>query len=220
MLQRIDGRPIATFVQEEICAPLGMRDIYLGIPDAEEARVVTLENAPRPEGMPLPPPDALILRSIPPQVGTTGDIFNRADVRRAAIPAAGGIMSARALARHYAALIGEVDGVRLLPPARVATATTLQTDAVDLAIGMPTRKGMGYFLGGPNSPMSERVSAFGHPGAGGSIGFADPEYGLAVGFTKNMLRVTLDPTQAAAYRVAQRIREALGIPSGAEAVSR
>jgi CubicO group peptidase (beta-lactamase class C family) len=87
-------------------------------------------------------------------------------------------------------------------------------------IGMPTRKGLGYFLGGPRSPMSERVSAFGHPGAGGSIGFADPEYGLAVGFTKNMLRTALDPTQASAYRVGQKIREVLGIPSAEEVASR
>jgi len=220
VMRRIDGRPIETFVQEEICAPLGMRDIYVGIPDGVDGRVATLENAPRPEGMPLPPPDALILRAIPPQVGTTGEVFNRADVRRAAIPGAGGIMSARALARHYAALIGAVDGVRLLPAARVATATALQTDATDLVIGMPTRKGLGYFLGGPRSPMSERGTAFGHPGAGGSIGFADPEYGLAVGFTKNMLRVAPDPTRASAFRVAERIRDSLGIPSAAEAVSR
>jgi CubicO group peptidase (beta-lactamase class C family) len=220
LLRRVDGRPIATFVREEICMPLGTPDIYLGISDTEEARVATLENAPRPEGMPLPPPDALILRAIPPAVGTTGQVFNRADVRRASIPGAGGIMSARALARHYAALIGEVDGVRLLPAERVAVATALQTDATDLVIGMPTRKGLGYFLGGARSPMSERVSAFGHPGAGGSIGFADPEYGLAIGFTKNTLRTTLEPTEASAYRVAGRIREALGIPSVEEVVSR
>ncbi len=217
VVRRIDGRPIAQFVREEICAPLGIEDIYMGIPDAVEGRVSTLENAPRPEGMPVPGPEALILKAIPPQVGTTGQVFNRADVRRASIPAAGGIMTARALARHYAALVSEVDGVRLLPPGRIVRATALQTDAVDLVIGAPTRKGMGYFLGGPLSPMGGRPNAFGHPGAGGAIGFADPDYGLAVGFTKNLLRVSPDPTQAAAFRVGARIREALGIPFGVPA---
>lgn len=215
VLRRIDGRPIAQFVQDEICRPLGMQDIYMGIPDAVEARVSTLENAPRPEGMPQPPADALLFRAIPPVVGTTGQVFNRADVRRASIPAAGGIMTARALARHYAALVSDVDGVRLLPPERVALAAALQTDATDLVISAPTRKGLGYFLGGPLSPMGGRPNAFGHPGAGGAIGFADPDYGLAVGFTKNLLRVSLDPMRAAAYRVGAGIREALGIPSGA-----
>lgn len=213
ILRRIDGRQIATFVREEICAPLGIEDIYLGIPDSVEGRVATLENAPPPEGAPVPPPDALIFQAIPLVVGVTGTVFNRPDVRRASIPGAGGIMSARALARHYAALIGEVDAVRLLPAARVAQASTLQTDDQDRVIGMPTRKGLGYFLGGPLSPMSERGTAFGHPGAGGSIGFADPEYGLAVGITKNMMRNHLDPTRGAAYRIGQRIREALGVPS-------
>lgn len=214
ILRRIDGRPIGAFVQEEICAPLNAPDLYVGIPDAVEARVATLENAPPPEGAPQPPADALIFLAIPPQLGTGGAVFNRADVRRAAIPAAGGIMNARSLARHYAALIGEVDGVRLLPAERIAIATALQTSEQDRVIGFPVRKGLGYFLGGPLSPMSERESAFGHPGAGGSIGFADPEQGLAVGITKNTMRNSLDPTQATAYRVAQRIREALGIPSG------
>lgn len=219
VLRRIDGRPISQFVQAEICAPLGIQDIYMGIPNAVEDRVATLENAPRPEGMPQPAADALIFQAIPPQVGTTGQVFNRADVRRAAIPAAGGIMTARALARHYAALVSVVDGVRLLSPERVATATTLQTEDTDLVINAPTRKGLGYFLGGPVSPMGGRVSAFGHPGAGGSIGFADPEFGLGVGITKNMLRVSPDPTQAAAFRIGARIREALGIPSGVPAAS-
>jgi CubicO group peptidase (beta-lactamase class C family) len=213
VVRRIDGRPIAAFVQEEICASLGIRDLCLGIPDEVEPRVAPLENAPPPEGAPLPPPDALILRAIPPQIGITGTVWNRADVRRASIPAAGGIMNARAIARHYAALVGEVDGVRLLPPERVAVATTLQTDATDLVIGVPVRKGLGYFLGGPFSPMSERATAFGHPGAGGSIGFADPEYRLAVGFTKNRLVTSLDPARSAAYRVSERVREVLGIPS-------
>ncbi|MGI8553317.1 MAG: serine hydrolase, partial [Dehalococcoidia bacterium] len=142
-------------------------------------------------------------------------VHNCPDVRRASIPAGGGIMSARAIARHYAALIGAVEGVRLLPQKRVAIATELQTEEQDVVLCQPIRKGLGYFLGGAGSPMGERRTAFGHPGAGGSIGFADPETGLAVGFTKNVLRTTLDPTQAAAYRVAERIREVLRIPSEA-----
>lgn len=214
VLRRIDGRPIAQFAREEVVDQIGEKDLYMGIPDGVEGRVATLENAPPPAGAPVPPADALIFRAIPPTVGTTGAVYNRGDVRRASIPAAGGIMSARVLAKHYAALIGDVEnGSRLLPASRVATATALQTDAVDAVIGVPTRKGLGYFLGGPLSPMSERGSAFGHPGAGGSIGFADPEKGLAVGITKNRLRNTLDPTQATAYQVGQKIREVLGIPS-------
>ncbi|MGH2603706.1 MAG: serine hydrolase domain-containing protein [Dehalococcoidia bacterium] len=211
VLRRIDGRHIATFVQEEICAPLGMRDIYFGIPDDVEARVAPLIGESLTDNAGTE--DTLLPRAIPPHLAPSARVHNRPDVRRASIPAGGGIMSARAVARHYAALIGEVDGVRLLPAERIPIATELQTDDEDLAIGFPIRKALGYFLGGPYSPMSERITAFGHPGAGGSTAFADPEYGLAVGFTKNRLVTSTDPTQAAAYRVGTKIREAQGVPS-------
>jgi CubicO group peptidase (beta-lactamase class C family) len=211
VLRRIDGRQIAAFVQEEICAPLGMRDIYFGIPDDVEDRVAPLIGESLTENTGAE--DTLLPRAIPPHLAPSARVHNRPDVRRASIPAGGGIMSARAVARHYAALIGEVDGVRLLPPERIRIATELQTDDVDLAIGFPIRKALGYFLGGPYSPMSERITAFGHPGAGGSTAFADPRYGLAAGFTKNRLVTSMDPTQAAAYRVGTKIREALGVPS-------
>lgn len=215
VLRRIDGRPIATFVQEEICTPLGIRDLFLGIPDEAEARVAPLISEALTDNTEAADRDALLPRAIPPQLAPSGRVHNRPDVRRASIPAGGGIMNARAIARHYAALIGEVDGVRLLPPERVRIATQLQTNDVDLALGFPIRKALGYWLGGTLSPMSERNTAFGHPGAGGSTGFADPEYGLAVGFTKNRLVTSLDPAQAAAYRVGERIRESLGVPSRA-----
>lgn len=213
VLRRIDGRSIATFVREEICAPLGTEDIYFGITDAAEPRVAPLQDDALTENAVAPNPDALILRAIPPRLTPSGRVHNRPDVRRASIPAGGGIMSAKAIARHYAALIGEVDGVRLLPAERVRIATELQTSEPDLALGLPVRKALGYWLGARLSPMSERVTAFGHPGAGGSIGFADPESGLAVGFTKNRLRTVTDPTQGSAYRVAEQIRASLGIGS-------
>lgn len=217
VLRRVDGRPIARFVEDEICRPLGIDDLYFGIPEAPEveARVATLENAPPPTAAPVPAPDALILQAIRPAIAP-GAIFNRLDLRRASIPGGGGIMTARAIARHYAALVGAVDGVRLLPAQRIAIATELQTEAVDAVIGAPIRKALGYFLGGPLSPMSGRISAFGHPGAGGSIGFADPAYRLAIGFTKNRLSTTLDPSQSAAYRVAHRVREVLDIPTATD----
>jgi CubicO group peptidase (beta-lactamase class C family) len=211
VLRRVDGRPFARFVQEEICAPLGLRDLYFGIPDDVEERVATLEAAPRPPEVPEPPPDALFYRAAPRSLNGG---WNRPDVRRACIPAAGGIMTARDVARHYAALIGTVDGVRLLPAERIATATTLQTSDEDLVLGYRVRKALGYWLGGKNSAFSERITAFGHAGASGATAFADPEYGLAVGFTKNMVRgIARTPGESPAFRVARCIRDAFGIPS-------
>jgi CubicO group peptidase (beta-lactamase class C family) len=76
---------------------------------------------------------------------------------------------------------------------------------------MPLRKALGYFLGRPTSPMSERVSVFGHDGYGGAIGFADPEYGLAFALTKNRLAASA-PGEGTTETVAAAVRRVLGIP--------
>lgn len=210
--RRVDGRPIARIVAEEIAAPLRVGDsLFFGIPDDAEPCVATLENDRTITDAPEAPPDSLLARAMPGSRGYAV-AFNRPEIRRAVQPAGGGIMSARALARHYAALVGEgVGGVRLLPPERVREATALQTEVKDIVLGVPVRRGLGYMLGGPGSAMGERVSAFGHAGYGGSIGFADPEYRFAFALTKNRLAFTL-PDRSAANRVANAVRAALGIP--------
>ena len=83
-IRRIDGRPIGQFVQEEICAPLGMRDFYFGIPDGVEPRVARYELSAEQQTAPRPAADSLIERAFP---YTCRDQFNRPDLRRAAIPA-------------------------------------------------------------------------------------------------------------------------------------
>ena len=85
----------------------------------------------------------------------------------------------------------------------------------DLVLGRPIPKGLGYMLGGGLSPMGGRQSAFGHPGMGGAIGFADPEYRFALALCKNRMTPTLRG-HSAANRVARAVREALGIPEGIE----
>jgi CubicO group peptidase (beta-lactamase class C family) len=218
VVRRADGRPVERFIDEEVIRRLGITDWCLGMTDELEPRVATLVTAPNPPGMPAIPPDALLFRAMPLPVFPNAQVYNRRDVRTAVIPAGGGIMSARAIARHYAALAegGSLDGVRLLSPERIAEATQLQTDAPDQVLGMPLRKALGWFLGGTLSPMSGRSTAFGHPGAGGSIGFADPEQHLAVGITKNLLKTHADPAEGTALRIARELRAALGIPEGDE----
>src|SRR5262249_45758634 len=115
-------RPFGTFIQDEICHPLRLDSLWVGIPDAVEARVATLTNMPPiPPGAPGMAPGALSPLAIPSQVGTTQEVFGRADVRRACLPGAGGIMNARSAARFFAMLAqgGELDGVRLLSEERV-----------------------------------------------------------------------------------------------------
>jgi len=162
VLRRIDGRPISQFVKDEICAPLGLRNLFFGIPDAVEDRVAFLEDGPIPENGPEPMP--MLAKAIPEQLPAAATLYNCPDIRRACIPAAGGIMNARDLARHYASLATGVDGVRLLPPKRIALIAREQTLALDQVIGLNIRKGPGYFLHGENGEsISDSPDSFGHP---------------------------------------------------------
>jgi CubicO group peptidase (beta-lactamase class C family) len=209
LVRRIDGRPIGRFVQEEICAPLGMRDVYFGIPESAAPRVAHLERAEPEPGVAEPAPDSISARAAPQPLAR---IIAQPPGWRASIPGGNCVASARALARMYAALIGEVDGVRLLPPDRIKTATAIQTSDVDANLGRAINKGLGYFLGGsPGSAMGPRATAFGHPGAGGSIAFGDPERGLAVGFAKTLLTTHADPLTSHTLLICDRVREALGV---------
>tara|TARA_Y100000588_G_scaffold371107_1_gene442046 strand:+ start:83 stop:469 length:387 start_codon:yes stop_codon:yes gene_type:complete len=123
-------------------------------------------------------------------------------------------MNARSLARMYAALGngGVLDGVRVLPEERVRIATSLQTDDLDLAIQQPVRKALGYFQSGPISAMGPRTTTFGHPGAGGAIGFADPEHGFAFALTKSSLVAGAEPGGSAVEVIGALVRRELGFP--------
>ena len=212
LAHRIDGRPIAQIVRDDIALPLGITSLYFGVPGETEHRVATLENDVSILRAAPVPSDSLHAQAFWPPLPEWASLYNRSAVRGAVIPAAGGIMTARGLARHYAALAGSgVDGVRLLPAERVREATTLQLGGLDVVLGERLSRGLGYGLGGSNPAMSERASAFGHRGIGGSIGFADPEYRLAFALLKNRLAFSA-PAESTAAHVARTVRSALGIP--------
>ena len=104
----------------------------------------------------------------------------------AEVPAANGMGTAHALARMYAAVIGEVDGVRLLAPATVARAADEQCRGIDRVTGYETAYGLGFQRPFPFRPMAGPAS-FGHYGLGGSVGFADPDLGFAFGYAVNQM---------------------------------
>ncbi len=113
----------------------------------------------------------------------TGDgVFNLPEVRAAQIPSANGVTNARSLARMYAATIGTVEGGPsgpLLTPEQLGKACELQTHGADSVLVFPTTFGLGYMVSSPFSPYGG-AEGFGHSGAGGSVGFADPEHGIAL----------------------------------------
>jgi CubicO group peptidase (beta-lactamase class C family) len=206
---RAAGKTFEQLIEEEIRRPLGTKDLYIGIPDEVEPRVAVLDAVFEPGELPVV--DDTKPQPIPGWLWPLHTWMNKPEVRRACVPASNGIMSARALARHYAALIpGGADGVELLPSERVRLATQRQMPTPPPAPGTtgPQFAALGYWLGGENLDMGTRITAFGHGGYGGAMGFADPEYRLAVGVTKNFIS-----KNGATVNILQRLRKALEIPA-------
>jgi CubicO group peptidase (beta-lactamase class C family) len=109
---------------------------------------------------------------------------------------------------------GALDGRRILAPEHIDIIRAPRTIVRDEVFDGPSRVGLGYGLGGNPAAGADPAKGhtggeFGHSGNGGSLGFADPARRLSFGLTKNLMRADPDPTQTAAYRVAQAIREHL-----------
>jgi CubicO group peptidase (beta-lactamase class C family) len=121
--------------------------------------------------------------------------------RRAEIPAANGHTNARALSRFYGALArgGEIDNVRILSPAQVRQCYVDQSNGIDAVLSVPMRFGLGYRLTQPAAPYGPNPHTFGHTGAGGSLGFADPDARIGFAYTMNQMgsQVLLDSRVAA-----------------------
>jgi CubicO group peptidase (beta-lactamase class C family) len=140
-------------------------------------------------------PGSLLVRALGGVSGVfTGDgVFNRPEVWSAELPAANAVGDARSLARMYAATIGPVEGSDLGPlltAEQVAAASACQTTGGDQVLVFPTTFGLGFMTSSPFSPYGGS-RGFGHAGAGGSVGFADPEHGVAFAYVMNRMMANL-----------------------------
>lgn len=213
IVQGATGRHIKDVIREEIGEPLGIAgELYVGIPAGVEERLATLEILQAGEGM-LIPDDADFYKAMPKPMWP---LFNTMPFREACLPSGNGHFTARALAKMYAALAngGEVEGVRLVSPGRIAAMQRVMTRDIDIVLGMPMTKGIGLFMGGEaegiHGPMGRRRTAFGHPGAGGSVAFADPEAGLAIAVTLNKMTAPA-PGEGVTLEICDLIRGELGV---------
>lgn len=203
VVRRVDGRSIGQFFADEVAGPLGL-DFWIGLPESEEARVTTLELAPPPTD-----PEEIARLKLMYARGANAfralsldgvirmmpeNHFNTRALHATEMPGANGITTAGSLARMYAATVGEVDGVRLLSTETVDAARTERVHGDDLTLLKNTRFGAGFWLHEPGTPMIQDGS-FGHPGAGGSLGYANPELGIGYGYVMNQMAggLTGDP---------------------------
>ncbi|MGW4383394.1 serine hydrolase domain-containing protein [Kitasatospora sp. NPDC004531] len=186
VVRRATGKPISQVLRDEVAEPLGIADeLYFGVPAAELDRLARLEDAPgAAEMLAAMPADLPLFKATPPALTPSAGYGNNPLVLTSDIPS-GGTMSARAVARMYAALLTDVDGVRLVPDERLREITTLATAEIDRMVGFPAARALGYNLGRPGADPQQTLAVFGMPGMGGSTAWADPTTATTFALTRN-----------------------------------
>jgi CubicO group peptidase (beta-lactamase class C family) len=194
IVRRMSGESIGKFFRRHVAGPLAA-DFHIGIGQEHDARIAdflfTDELTGR-EARPSGTTDEARKRLLwsvyvnPAGLSGMGTVNTRA-WRGAEMPSTNGHANARALARIYSALAcgGAVDGVRILREETIAHAIVEASAGVDFVLRRPSRFGLGFQLTQAERPLGPNPRAFGHFGAGGALGFADPDARLAFGYTMN-----------------------------------
>ena len=221
VIRRISGASsVGTFFRDEVAGPLAA-DFFIGTPASEDHRIATIiQPSPGALSVRNPDPDApvnpLLVRSLLP--GT--DVLaapNSRGWRGAEIPGANGHGNGRSVATVYSALAqgGTAGDVRLMSPQRVDIAREVQVESPDAVLTIPTRRSLGYMHAIPGTGDKRGPEAFGHGGAGGSTGFADPEHRIGFGYAMSKMWAgefgTIDPR---AQSLAGAVYESLGVKTG------
>ena len=196
VIRRITGKTPGTYLRDEIARPLNL-DMHIGVDASFDARIAELIGAPPPPpGKPDPlaemarDPESVTFKAIAnPRPVVDPALVNSREWRGAEVPAANGHATARSLAALYGALAtgGKANGYTVLTPESIRRAHTEQANGPDVVLGVVTRWGLGFALTQPTAPIGPNPRTFGHPGAGGSIGFADPDARLGFGYVMNQM---------------------------------
>ncbi len=226
VVHRITGRSLGTYFAEEVAAPLGL-EFFIGLPEEYEDRVSPivganfeggLTNDSDADGAPSSFASTLVARAL--NLGGAirdRDWMNQRAWHAAEMPAGNGITNATSLSRMYAALIGTVDGgptEPLLTPAQLERARTPLTSGADqvfasVGFKLEQKIGLGFWRSSPVTLFGGEGS-FGHGGAGGSYGFADPEHGLGVGYVMNKMAMEEFTGDARSHALVRALYEAIG----------
>ncbi len=191
IVRRVSGESVGAFFRREVAGPLAA-DFQFGIGPEHDERIADYLFADEPPQIVDADDDEerrLLLRCVylnPPGVSGPGTVNTRA-WRAAEMPSTNGHANARAVARIYSPLAcgGVVDGIRLLRAQTIEHAIAEASSGLDAVLRRPSRFGLGFQLTQPARPLGPNPRSFGHFGAGGSLGFADPDARLAFAYTMN-----------------------------------
>ena len=188
IIYRRTGLDFKAFVRERITGPMGLDELFVGVPEEFDPRVADVAWV----GEPVAPPGGW--GEVTPQAIMR---FNSSPARRAGVPGGGGVSNAAGLALFYQTLIngGEsANGKRVLKPETIEFATKVRTQErhKDPIFGVPVNRGLSVVLAGDDGQAFMRgfgrttsPRAFGHGGAGGQIAWGDPETGISLGYCTN-----------------------------------
>jgi CubicO group peptidase (beta-lactamase class C family) len=198
VVRRVSGRTLGTFAREEVLKDL---DLWIGTPPDVADRVARLasklpsDRSGPPLGAPRTPIAPLVTALADPSSLTHTALLNppllssptnanRRDVLSAEWPATGGVTTASALARWYWRLLA----CEVLDPGSLAAALVPHSRGHDRVLLLDSAFGLGFMLPSTVFPVpAAGEAAFGHTGAGGSVGMADPAYGVTLAYITNRL---------------------------------
>ena len=216
LVRRTTGLSLSTYWLDHFATPLGL-DLWIGLPESELHRVSPL-YAPRLDSAEtsVQPntfldaflnPNSLTFRAFSTPRGLqTVRSMNSPEAQTASFPGFGGIGNSRSLAQFYAMLAnhGEFGGKRYFQETALDWMSTTLTNGQDGVLLMETAFSAG-FMKDPTDPAGKKsrsifgpsLRAFGQPGAGGSVAFADPEHGLAFAYVMNQMEPGVLPGEKA-----------------------
>ncbi len=186
IIERRTGIEYRTFIRDRITAPMGLDELYVGLPDELSHRFAEItwvgEQTPPPGGWTEVTPEAVMG-------------FNKPNRRRAGVPGGGGVTNAATIAMFYQVLLNggsTPEGRRVLKPETVEMALTVRNRLPDKIFEVPANRGLSIIIAGDDGKSFMRgfgrvasPRAFGHGGAGGQMSWGDPETGISLGFCTN-----------------------------------
>ena len=190
IVERRSGMGYREFVRTRVIDALGLEDIYVGLPESENARALPCSYV----GDALTSDDyAKMGMQVPPETEVTEAAilaFNRPEIRAVDVPGGGGFATASALALLYQALLhGGNDKATLWSQPTLADARRIRSgDFTDGLFKKPANRALGLIISGDDSRRfrgfgrSNSSLAFGHNGAGGQLAWADPKTGLSLAY--------------------------------------
>jgi CubicO group peptidase (beta-lactamase class C family) len=207
LTRRITGERISEYWRTHFAKPLEL-DIWIGLPEAEHKRAATIyaakaggEHTPAKFYRELATPGTLVRNTFTSPAGLHSiAAMNTPQNRAANIVSFSGIGSASALAKFYGMLAndGTLAGRRYFSSVTIGLMTTTLASGIDRILQIPTAFSAGFMKDSPEASrriFGPSLSAFGHPGAGGSNAFADPENGIGFAYVMNQMEQSLLPDE-------------------------